>query len=75
MKFLWPATGLGLAMFTHALHNYFSTLGGHYLLYAVLGVMIWIIWFIAMIVVCLRHENRWIRIHLSDEVARGVLCA
>ena len=75
MKFLWPATGLGLAMFTHALHNYFATLGGHYLLYAVLGVMIGMIWFIAMIVVCLRHENHWIRIHLSDEVASGVLCA
>lgn len=75
MKFLWPATGLGLAMFTHALHNYFATLGGTHLLYAVLGVTIGMIWFITMIVVCLRHENRWIRIQLSEEVARGVLCA
>jgi RsiW-degrading membrane proteinase PrsW (M82 family) len=75
MKFLWPAAGLGLAMFTHALHNYFATLGGAHLLYAVLGITIGMIWFITMIVVCLRHENRWIRIHLSDEVARGVLCA
>jgi len=74
-KFFWPVTGLGLAMFTHALHNYFATLGGTHLLYAVFGIAVGMIWFITMIVVCLRHENRWIRIQLSDEVARGVLCA
>lgn len=75
MRLLWPAMGLGMAMATHALHNYFATLGGHQILYAVAGTTVGLIWFGATVAVCLFHENRWIRIHLSDEVEGGVLCA
>lgn len=75
MRVLWPLLGLGIAMFTHALHNYFATLGGAHLLYAVLGVTVGLTWFIITIVVSLKHENRWIQIHLSDEVSHGVLFA
>lgn len=75
MKFLWPALGLALAMITHALHNYFATLGGEHLLFAVIGVSLGITWFAATIILCLWHENRWIRIHLADEVANGILFA
>lgn len=75
MKFLWPITGLILAMSTHALHNYFATLGGTHLLYAVIGITVGMTWFITTIGLCLRHENRWIRIQLSDEVAGGILFA
>jgi len=75
MKFLWPALGIGTAMATHALHNYFATLGGEHLLYAVGGISLGLIWFVVTLLVCLSHENRWIRIHLSEEVERGVIYA
>jgi RsiW-degrading membrane proteinase PrsW (M82 family) len=74
-KLFWPALGLGLAMATHALHNYFATLGGEHLLYAILGVTIGVLWFGITAWVCLYHENRWIRIQLSEEVERGVIYA
>lgn len=75
MKILWPILGLSLAIFTHALHNYFATLGGENIAYAVLGISLGTIWFAVTVVVCLVHENRWIRIQLSPEVANGVLYA
>lgn len=75
MKFLWPALGLALAMITHALHNYFATLGGEHLLFAVIGVTLGVTWFATTIILCLWHENRWIRIHLADEVGSGILFA
>ena len=75
MKVLWPMLGLSLAIFTHALHNYFATLGGEHLLYAVAGITLGMIWFVVLIIVCLHHENRWIRIHLAEEVEDGVLYA
>lgn len=75
MKPVWPVLGLGAAMAAHALHNYFATLGGGHLLFALLGAGIGVVWFAVTMGVCLHHENRWVRIHLSDEVAGGVLCA
>lgn len=74
-KVFWPGIGLGAAMATHALHNYFATLGGEHLLYAIFGVTIGILWFGVTAWICLHHENRWIRIQLSGEVERGVLFA
>lgn len=74
-KVFWPVIGLGAAMATHSLHNYFATLGGEHLLYAILGVTIGMLWFGVTAWVCLYHENRWIRIQLSEEVERGVLFA
>ena len=75
MKLLWPLVGLALAISSHSLHNYFATLGGEHLLYAILGITVGMTWFIITVVICLSHENRWIRIHLSEEVERGVLFA
>lgn len=75
LKFLWPVLGLGAAMATHALHNYFATLGGGHLLLAILGIGCGLLWFAITIGLCLYHENRWVRIQLSEEVDRGVLCA
>ncbi len=75
MKILWPVLGLSLAIFTHALHNYFATLGGENITYAVFGISLGTIWFAITVIVCLVHENRWIRIQLSNEVADGVLYA
>lgn len=75
MKVLWPLIGLALAILTHSLHNYFATLGGEHLLYAVAGIGLGMTWFVGTIAVCLHHENRWIRIHLSEEVGNGVLFA
>lgn len=75
LKIAWPVIGLVLAIFTHGLHNYFATLGGEHILYAVFGVSIGIAWFAATLLICLFHENRWIRIHLADEVKEGVLFA
>jgi len=74
-KVFWPVIGLGTAMATHSLHNYFATLGGEHLLYAIFGVTIGMLWFGVTAWVCLYHENRWIRIQLSEEVERGVLFA
>ena len=75
MKLFWPSLGIGAAMATHALHNYFATLGGVHIFYAVGGAICGIIWFVVTVVVCLFHENRWIRIHLSEEVEGGILYA
>ncbi len=75
MKILWPILGLAAAMLTHGLHNYFATMGEEHILMAVGGVSLGMLWFIATIAICLYHENRWIRIHLSEEVANGVLYA
>ncbi|MEM7697231.1 MAG: PrsW family intramembrane metalloprotease [Verrucomicrobiota bacterium] len=74
-KLLWPLLGLALAMVTHAMHNYFATVGGETIFLAFLGVACGVIWFVGTVCVCLYHENRWIRIYLSDEVDRGVLHA
>ena len=68
MKFLCPMLGLGAAMMTHALHNYFATLGGEHLLFAIAGVTCGLLGFAATVTLCLTHESRWIRIHLSGEV-------
>jgi len=73
MRFLWPLLGLGAARFTHAHHNYFATIGGATILYAVAGCATGMLFFLVLIGVCLYHENRWIRIHLSPEVDAGVL--
>lgn len=73
MKLGWPVLGLMAAMATHSLHNYFATLGGEHILYAVLGITVGIAWFAVTAIVCLVHENRWIRIQLADEVSNGVL--
>ncbi|MDF1825137.1 MAG: PrsW family intramembrane metalloprotease [Verrucomicrobiales bacterium] len=75
MRFLWPALGLGFAMLTHAIHNYFATIGGEHIAYAIVGVTLGVAWFIATVVTCLWHENRWIRLHLADEVDEQVLFA
>ncbi len=75
MKLVWPILGLAAAMATHGLHNYFATLGGGYLLFSVLGITLGIAWFGLTMGICLYHENRWVRIHLSEEVESGVLCA
>jgi len=75
MKILWPLLGLGAAMFTHAAHNFFATLNGEFILLAIVGVSLGVIWFGVMIAVCLHHERRWIQIHLSEEVAARTLYA
>lgn len=75
LKIVWPVLGLSAAMFTHGLHNYFATLGGAHLLLALGGVSLGVAWFALTFAVSLYHENRWVRIHLSSEVADGVLCA
>jgi len=75
MKVLWPVLGIGAAMVTHALHNFFATLGGEHILYAIGGTTCGFIWFVVTFIVCLSHENRWIRIHLAEEVKSGVLHA
>ncbi len=75
MKLIWPALGLALAMITHAIHNYFATMGGEHILFAVVGVSIGMAWFATTVIICLWHENKWIQIHLADEVAEGVLLA
>lgn len=75
LRIFWPLLGLTLGMLTHSLHNTFAVLGGENILYAVLGVSLGILWFIGTFAACLYHENRWIRLHLADEVAEGVLHA
>jgi RsiW-degrading membrane proteinase PrsW (M82 family) len=75
MKAVWPVLGLGAAMATHALHNYFATLGGGHLLLAILGIGCGLLWFAVTMALCLYHENRWVRIQLSEEVDLGVLYA
>lgn len=75
MKVVWPLLGLAAGMATHALHNYFATLGGAHLLYAIGGVTCGLLWFGTTVAVCLFHENRWIRIQLAPEVDDGVLLA
>ena len=75
LRVAWPALGLAFGIATHALHNYFATLGGENILYAVLGISLGMVWFILTIIICLRHENRWIQIQLSEEVDNGVLFA
>ncbi|MEM7602607.1 MAG: hypothetical protein AAF357_14475, partial [Verrucomicrobiota bacterium] len=32
-------------------------------------------WFAITVIICLWHENKWIQIHLSDEVSNGVIHA
>lgn len=73
MKFLWPLLGLALAIFTHALHNYFVTMGGGHILAAVVGISIGMLWFVVTVAFCLIRENQWIRLQLADEVERGTL--
>lgn len=75
MKIIWPLLGLGAAMFTHAAHNFFATLNGEFILLAIMGVSLGVIWFGVMVAVCLQHERRWIQIHLADEVAARTLHA
>jgi len=75
MKIGWPVLGLSAAMATHALHNYFATMGGESLLYAILGCALGVVSFAVMIGICLYHENKWIQIHLADEVDDGVIFA
>ena len=75
MKIGWPLLGLAAAMATHALHNYFATIGGESLLYAILGCALGVCFFGVLIGVCLFHENKWIQIHLADEVDDGVIFA
>jgi protease PrsW len=75
LRLLWPLLGLIAAMATHSIHNYFATIGGTHLLFAVLGISLGMIWFLVIVSVSLIHENRWIRIQLSEEVDQGVLFA
>lgn len=75
MRFIWPALGLSLAILTHALHNYFATIGGEHIAYAIVGVTLGLAWFIATVAICLWHENQWIQIHLAEEVDERVLFA
>ena len=73
LKIVWPIAGILAAIATHSLHNYFATMGGIHILYAVGGVSLGVIWFVVTAVICLVHENKWIRYHLADEVSDGVL--
>jgi protease PrsW len=75
MKMLWPLLGLGAAMITHAAHNFFATINGEFIILAIMGVSLGVIWFGVMVAVCLHHERRWIQIHLADEVAAQTLHA
>jgi RsiW-degrading membrane proteinase PrsW (M82 family) len=74
-KVLLPIVGFSLSLFTHFLHNTIATFaqaeGGLLLLFAVdwlgwlfiLGIMTWAI----------RRERMWIRFHLKQEVANGLI--
>ncbi len=75
MKLIWPFVGLGLAISTHSLHNYFATMGGAHLFVAMVGVSFGIFWFVGTVVYCLVRESRWIRMQLAEEVKREVLVA
>lgn len=75
LKVLWPGLGLAAAMTTHALHNYFATLGGYHFFYSLLGISCGVLWFALTVAICLYHENRWVRLHLAEEVEQGVLYA
>lgn len=75
LKWIWPLLGLAAAMSTHSIHNYFATIGGTHLLFAIVGISFGMIWFLVLVAVSLVHENRWIRIQLSEEVDQEVLFA
>lgn len=76
-KIIYPATGLVLAIFTHALHNTFAAqlqgVGGLILstLYDWSG---WIFMFL-FVVWSLFREQQWIAHQLREEVANGVITA
>lgn len=70
-----PLIGLGLAMFTHGVHNTMATfldgLGG----LAIGAAVDWTGWFFMfiVIVVAIFHEQKNLRRHLLDEVKSGVM--
>lgn len=70
-----PLLGLGLAMFTHALHNALATLldGPDGLLFGTL--LDWTGWFFMFLVVLwhIRHEGQLIRQYLLTEVQAGTI--
>jgi RsiW-degrading membrane proteinase PrsW (M82 family) len=77
IKILAPAAGLGLAIFTHSLHNtlasLLSGLGG-----LLVGTLLdWTGWFFMFITILVAQarERRWMRQHLREEVANGLISA
>lgn len=75
MRWIWPLVGLGLAIATHSLHNYFATMGGAHLFAAAVGVGFGTLWFFGTVVYCLVRESHWIRLQLAEEVEQGILLA
>ena len=56
LKLLWPILGLSMAIFVHALHNAFATIGGEALWFSVLLISLGILGFLILAIVCLFHE-------------------
>jgi RsiW-degrading membrane proteinase PrsW (M82 family) len=75
VKIIAPLIGLGLAIFTHSMHNTLaSLLGGDIGL--VIGTIIdWSGWLVMLLFIlwALYREQRWIITHLRDEVSLGTL--
>jgi len=77
VKILAPAAGLGLAIFAHSMHNtlasLMSGLGG-----LLFGTFLdWTGWFFMFITILVAQarERRWMRQHLREEVASGLISA
>ncbi len=77
VKIIAPIVGLGLAIFTHSVHNLISTVF-HGIQSLAFGLVFdWSGW-IAMIIFvvwALAREQKWITTQLPDEVADGVITA
>lgn len=75
IKFLAPLGGLGLAMFTHALHNTVSAAisGPEGLFFG--AVLDWTGWFFmfVFILIMISREQRLVVRHLREEVAQGII--
>jgi hypothetical protein len=77
IKVIAPIVGLGLAIFTHSVHNLISTLFQGLQSLAFGLIFNWSGW-IAMIIFvvwALAREQKWVVTQLPDEVAEGVITA
>lgn len=75
LKILYPLLGFGGAMLAHGLHNGLVTFGLIGLPFAILADWMGALVIFIIIIVSLRHEARWIRTYLAEEVDQGILTA
>jgi protease PrsW len=75
IKVIAPVVGLGLAIFTHSMHNLISTLFQGLQSLAFSLVFDWSGWIVMLIFIvwALAREQKWIKTQLPDEVAEGVI--